>query len=205
MISIVIVEDQTILRDSLAAFINEQADMEVVRQLGCADDAPGAARATGCDLVLLDVYTEEGASGIEAARKIKQELPNTRCVIMTGMPEITLLDQARDAGVDSFVYKNVASSELLSVLRSTAEGYSIYPSARADDSGLSLLTDEEIEILRLVCESKSRREIAAELYLSEGTVKRRISEILATTGFDSIMKLAVHAVGTGLIVPKRHT
>ena len=60
----------------------------------------------------------------------------------------------------------------------------------------------EISILRLVCEAKTRKEIAAELYLSEGTVKRHISEILAKTGYDSILRLAVHAVSQGLIVPK---
>ena len=64
------------------------------------------------------------------------------------------------------------------------------------------LTDSEVEVLRLVCEAKSRREIASELFLSEGTVKRRISEILAKTGYDSIMKLAVNAVAKGYIVPR---
>ena len=69
-------------------------------------------------------------------------------------------------------------------------------------SMLEELDDEEIQILRLVCENKSRKEIANELFLSEGTVKRRISGILAKTGYDSIMKLAVHAVSDGYIVPK---
>lgn len=63
------------------------------------------------------------------------------------------------------------------------------------------LNDEEIAILRLVCETKTRKEIAEELYLSEGTVKRHISEMLAKTGYDSILKLAVHAVSSGYIVP----
>lgn len=65
------------------------------------------------------------------------------------------------------------------------------------------MTPTEINILRLVCEAKSRKEVAAELYMSESTVKRYISEILAKTGYDSILRLAVHAVSQGLIIPRR--
>ena len=142
-------------------------------------------------------------SGIVAAKRIKRDSPKTRVVIMTGMPDITFVEQARDAGVDSFVYKNVGISELLSVMRSTDSGYSTFP--KAPDSvfsGSAALTDEEIQILRLVCEAKSRKEIASELYMSEGTVKRRIGEILAKTGYDNILRLAVHAVAEGSIVPR---
>ena len=103
--------------------------------------------------------------------------------------------------MDSFVYKNVGTDELLAIIRSTMEGYSTFPLSkqRIIPDGVEL-TPVEIDILRLVCESKTR-EIAAELYLSEGTVKRRISEILAKTGYDNILRLAVHAVSNGLIVP----
>ena len=64
------------------------------------------------------------------------------------------------------------------------------------------MVNGEVDILRLVCETKTRKEIAQELFLSEGTVKRHISEILAKTGYDNILRLAVHAVSSGLIVPK---
>ena len=151
--------------------------------------------------MLMDVCTEDDASGIAAAAQIKRYLPEIRVVVMTGIPEITFIEQARAAGADSFVYKNVSTSELIAIIRSTMEGYSTFPAAQLGDETLESLDDEEIRILRLVCENKSRREIADELYLSEGTVKRRISTILAKTGYDSIMKLAVHAVSDGYIVP----
>ena len=82
------------------------------------------------------------------------------------------------------------------------DGYSTFPIPKEADLAAGGLTDDEIEVLRLVCEAKSRKEIAAELFLSEGTVKRRISEILVKTGYDSIMKLAVDAVAKGYIVPR---
>ncbi len=190
------------LRDSLACTINTQSDMEVVASLGDATAALAAVEKSGATCALLDVCTENDSSGIVAARKIKQAHPEVRVVIMTGMPEITFVQQARDAGVDSFVYKNVGTTELLGIIRPTMEGYSTFPLAQQNIfSDAAQLTDTELAILRLVCETKTRKEIAAELYLSEGTVKRHISEILAKTGYDSILRLAVHAVSTGLIIP----
>lgn len=202
MIRIVLVEDQVMLRESLAIAIDAQEDMQIVATLASAAEALDAAKANNPDLMLMDVCTEDDASGIAAAALIKREMPDVRVVVMTGIPEITFIEQAHAARADSFVYKNVSTAELLSIIRSTMEGYSTFPAAQLGDAKLEELDDEEIQILRLVCENKSRREIANELFLSEGTVKRRISGILAKTGYDSIMKLAVHAVSDGYIVPK---
>lgn len=202
-IGVLIVEDQAMLRESLVSTIDSQPDMHVVASLADAADAPGFVARGGVDLAFMDVCTENDSSGIVAAKRIKRDSPRTRVVIMTGMPDITFVEQARDAGVDSFVYKNVGISELLSVMRSTDSGYSTFPKALDSVfSGSAALTDEEIQILRLVCEAKSRKEIASELFMSEGTVKRRIGEILAKTGYDNILRLAVHAVAEGSIVPR---
>lgn len=177
--------------------------MQVARALSDAADALDVVRETNANLALLDVCTENGSSGIAAAKQIHEACPDTKIVIMTGMPEITFIEQAKLAGADSFVYKNVGTEELLGIIRSTANGYSTFPNAtQSIFSDASALNEIEISILRLVCEAKTRKEIAAELYLSEGTVKRHISEILAKTGYDSILRLAVHAVSQGLIVPK---
>ena len=202
MIEVMIVEDQAMLRESLAQTIESQEDMHVAACLADAADAPGRATETDCGLVLMDVCTEHDSNGIVAARRIKEANPAVRVVIMTGMPEITFVEQARAAGVDSFVYKNVGTAELIAVIRSTMEGYSTFPRPQSNAlSGAAALTQTEIDILRLVCETKTRKEIAQELYLSEGTVKRHISEILAKTGYDNILRLAVHAVASGLIIP----
>lgn len=202
MIRVMVVEDQTMLRDSLIAAIGEEPDMTVVAALADASGALEMAEKTRPDLVLMDVCTEGGASGIVAGRAIKRGVEGTRVVIMTGMPEVSFVRQARDAGVDSFVYKNVGTRELLAVLRSTLDGYSTFPARRKDTFfGALELTDEEIQILRLACEAKSRQEIADALFISEGTVKRRISDLLTKTGYDNLLKLAVQAVSNGYIVP----
>lgn len=203
MIKVVIVEDQTMLRDSLSFAFASQPDIEVVRALADASFTLQAVEETDANCALLDVCTENDSSGIVAARRIKEAHPEVKVVVMTGMPEITFISQAREAGVDSFVYKNMGTNELMGVVRSTMEGYSTYPHAKQSVfSDAAALTEIEVDILRLVCETKTRKEIAEELYLSEGTVKRHISEILAKTGYDNILRLAVHAVSNGLIVPK---
>lgn len=203
MIRIAIVEDQAILRESLAAAINLQNDMEIIATLSDAADAPALVERLEPDLVLMDVCTENSSSGITATREIKEAGSSAKIVIVTGMPEITFVEQAKKALADSFVYKNVGTDELLGVIRSTMAGYTTFPqTAPSIFSDAAALTEIEIEILRLVCETKTRKEIAGELYLSEGTVKRHISNILAKTGYDSILRLAVHAVASGCIIPR---
>lgn len=199
---ILIVEDQAMLRESLSLAIGSQDDMQVVGSIADARDAMTQAKRTEADMILMDVCTENDSSGIAACRKIKAQMPQVRVVIMTGMPEMTFLRQAKDAGADSFVYKNMGTQDLLNVIRSTAEGYSTFPADTNHEMDGIKLTEEEMHILRLVCEAKGRKEIAEALYMSEGTVKRRISEILAKTGYRSILKLAVHAVSNGYIVPR---
>lgn len=201
MMRVVIVEDQAMLLDSLALAIEAQEDMAVVGRLADASLALDVASRQRADLVLMDVCTQDGNSGISATRRIKEALPEVRVVVMTGVPEVTFVEQARTAGADSFVYKNVNTAELLSVMRSTMDGYITFPRPRRDaPTGIDALTETEMAILRLVCEAKSRREVAAELCLSEGTVKRHVSEILAKTGYDSILRLAVNVVADGSVV-----
>ena len=113
MISVLIVEDQAILRESLARSIADQPDMTVAAAIADASCALEVVREQRPDMILMDVCTEHDSSGIVAAGHIKEEVPECRIVIMTGMPEITFVDQAREAGVDSFVYKNVASRSCL--------------------------------------------------------------------------------------------
>ncbi len=111
MIRLMIVEDQAMLRDSLACTINTQSDMEVVASLGDAAEALRPFERSGGH-VRCSMCAPKRPSGIVAARKIKEAHPEVKVVIMTGMPEITFVEQARTAGVDSFVYKNVGTTEL---------------------------------------------------------------------------------------------
>ena len=200
MIKILIVEDQTMLRDALEHLISRQADMEVVGTVDDACKAPGLCRKLKPDLVLMDVVTENFSNGISWAGAIRIELPDIKIVIMTSLPEITFIDEARKAGAHSYIYKNSGSEHLFYVIRSTMKGIGIYPGPGEYTSFASQFTEKEIAVIRLVCQGKSRSEMVDELSVSESMLKPIITSILDKTGFDSIAKFAIYAVGRGLIV-----
>jgi len=208
MIKIIIVEDQTMLRESLEALINSQTDMETVGFTDDAACAPELCRELKPDLVLMDVVTKnypsgKSANGIIYAAEIRREMPDIKIVIMTGLPEITFAAEARKAGAHSFIDKEMGNEHLLSVIRNTMKGYSTYSLRSERPHFAASFTDREIEVIRLVCQGKSRREAAKALGMSEVRIKPIITSILDKSGFDNIMKFAIYAVSEGLIVPPK--
>ena len=200
----IIVEDQVILSDALKHRLNEEEDIEVKDTLRDASLAPDYCRKYVPDLVLMDVCTENDASGIAAAELIKKHDPDIFIVLMTGVPDITYLDRARDIGVESFVYKKMDTEELISVIRSTMKGYRTYPNEMQNPlkSDAVRLSERELEILKLFCMGKSRKEIADELGVKETTVKTLISRMLTKTDYSSMAKLVAFALANGYINPK---
>ena len=201
MKKICIVEDMALLRDALATTINAQGDMKVVATVVNADETLAVCRKFSPDLALIDVVTEGKSNGLIAAAAIRQALPDIKVVIMTSLPEITFIETARKAGAHSFVYKNSDTRYLLHVLRSTLDGKGIYPGPGDEAIAKARFADVEIEIMRLVCQGKSRSEMAATLNFSESKVKALVTGILNKTGFKNILKFSVYAVAHGFIVP----
>jgi DNA-binding NarL/FixJ family response regulator len=201
MKKIIIVEDMILLRDMIAKIINAQDDMMVAGVAAYADEAMGLCRKTDPDLALIDVVADGKAGGISAVAEIRRELPEIKIIMMTALPEITFINEAKKAGAHSFVYKNSDSDRLLYVIRSTLEGDGIYPGPGDELIARTRFSDEEIDVIRLVCQGKKRKEVASALNMSEANVKLLISGILNKTGFDSITKLSMYALARGLIVP----
>ena len=200
MIKILIVEDQILLRDSLEHVIGGQADMEIVGVTDEASKTPEICRKLKPDIVLMDVMTKNDSSGIEFTAIIRREFPNIKIVIMTALPEITFVDQARKAGAHSFMDKDMGREHLFYVIRSTMKGHGIYPGPGVHSHFSAQFTDKEIAVIRLVCQGKTRDEMSKELGISESLLGHQITSILDKSGFDSISKFAIYAVGQGLIV-----
>jgi len=202
MIKILVVEDQTILRESLEKVIGEQNDMQVA---GATDDAaktPELCRQLQPDLVLMDVVTKNNASGIAYTAQIRKEFPDVKIVVMTALPEMTFIDKARKAGAHSFVYKDSGYEHLFYVIRSTMQGNGFYPGPEGHLPLDAQFNEKELDVISMVCNGMERDEIAAKLGVSESTVGRHITSILDKTGFDSISKFAIYAVSEGLIKPE---
>jgi len=200
MVKILIVEDQTMLRESLEQVIGGQSDMEVAGTTDDAANAPELCRRLKPDLVLMDVVTKNNSSGITYTAQIRKEFPDIKVVIMTALPEITFAEEARKAGAHSFMDKGMGNDHLFHVIRNTMKGYSIYSSFSDRMPFAARFTEREIAVIRLVCRGMAREEMAAKLGVSESTIKQYITSILDKTGFDSISKFAIYAVGEGLIV-----
>jgi DNA-binding NarL/FixJ family response regulator len=201
MIKILIVEDQALLSDTLKDVINLQPDMEVVGVLDDAALAPEQCRTLQPDLVLMDVITKNNSNGITFSEQIRKEMPEIKIVVMTGLPEITFADNAKKAGIHSFMNKDSGKEHLLFVIHSTMQGNGIYPGLSESKSFAEQFTERELTVLRLICQGKSRNEIVEELAMSESVVKKHITAILDKTCFSSISKFAIYAVGKGLISP----
>jgi len=201
MVKILIVEDQVMLKESLEYLINGQDDMKVVGTAEDAAHAPELCRELQPDMVLMDVVTKNNSNGIAYTAEIHKEFPDIKIVVMTGLPDITFAEEAKKAGAHSFIDKNVENEHLFHVIRSTMKGIGIYSGHAERQTLAAQFTEKEIAVIRMVCQGMTRDEIAKKLDVSESMIKQHITSILNKTGFDSISKFAIYAVGQNLIVP----
>ena len=204
---VLLVEDQDITAKLFETFLTASGRYLVAGILKNADIAPAyCARGGGVDLVLMDVYTELGASGIEAAAAIKCDHPGIKIVIITSLPEVSYIDRAREAGVDSFWYKEAGDAALLEICDRTMAGESVYPDETPPlQLGLiksTELTGRELDILREVARGLTNNEIAERLHLSVNTVSDYVKSMLSKTGFHTRTEIAIRAREQGLVIPE---
>jgi DNA-binding NarL/FixJ family response regulator len=201
MTKILIVEDQQIVLDGLAAMIAADKDFEIVGKLTNASHVLDFLKNNEVDLVLSDIYTESGANFLDYVAPVKKEYPFMKIIVMTGLPEISFVERAKKGGADAFIYKNIPSSELLLVIRNTCGGYNTFPTEDKTEQAFGHLSKQEIAVMRLLCDGHDRAAVAKIMGLSENTVKNYTANILAKTCFTSISQLAIFAVAHGFIVP----
>lgn len=204
MVKVMIVEDQPMVRLAMEQYLASGKCYQTVASISNAAMAEAVCRKCGADLILMDICTEEDESGLAAAKKKKKALPWVKIVMITSMVEFGFLEKAKEAGADSFWYKDATPEELLAVMDRTMEGESVYPDTTPEvmvgTAKSCEFTRAEIEVLRLVVEGKSYKRIAENLEISHETVKWHISNMLRKTNFDSKTKLAVAVTQKNLII-----
>lgn len=204
MVKVMIVEDQPMVRLAMEQYLASGKCYQTVASISNAAMAEAVCRKCGADLILMDICTEEDESGLAAAKKIKKALPWVKIVMITSMVEFGFLEKAKEAGADSFWYKDATPEELLAVMDRTMEGESVYPDTTPEvmvgTAKSCEFTRAEIEVLRLFVEGKSYKRIAENLEISHETVKWHISNMLRKTNFDSKTKLAVAVTQKNLII-----
>jgi two-component system response regulator DegU len=189
-IRVLLAEDQTLLRQGLRTILELSPGFAVAGEAENGAEAVERALALRPDVVLMDVQMP-AMSGVEATARITAALPGTRVVVLTTFDYDEYVFDAMKAGAQGYILKDVPAAELLDTIRRVHAGESIVqpsvatrliaefsrrgaPQPPADES----LTERELEVLRLLAEGWSNKAIAAELVLSEGTVKNYVSTIL---------------------------
>jgi len=181
MIRIMVVDDHPLLRDGIAALLAGQPDLELVAQASNGREAIEQFRRHAPDVTLMDLQMPE-MSGIDAIVAIREASPDARVIVLTTYSGDVQVLRALKAGARAYLLKNLLHKELLTTIRSVHAGQkTMSPSVAAelaDFSGDEALTPREIEVLRLIASGLANKEIAAQLSITEETVKSRVKNIL---------------------------
>jgi two-component system response regulator DevR len=199
-IRLFLLDDHEIVRRGLIDLLSAEPDFEVVGKAGQATGAADAVLASGASVAILDGRLPDG-SGIDVCREIKSADPRIRCLILTSFDDDDAVLAAVLAGADGYLLKQVRGSSLVDGIRAVSRGASLLdPEVTArvvqrahDAPPVGSLTARETEILGLIAEGMSNREIAGTLFLAEKTVKNNVSSILAKLGMQRRTQAAVYA------------
>ncbi|MEU3227329.1 response regulator transcription factor [Streptomyces sp. NPDC006976] len=177
MIRLLLAEDQSMVREALAALLGLEPDIEVVAQVARGDEVLAAAREHGVDVALLDIEMP-GMTGIEATAQLRDALPDIKVVVVTTFGRPGYLRRAMESGADAFLVKDAPAAQLAAAVRKVLAGERVIDptlAAAALADGASPLTEREREVLRIAADGSTNAEIAAALHLSQGTVRNYLS------------------------------
>lgn len=200
-IRVFLADDHEIVRRGIAALIDAQGDMEVVGEAETAAQARARILAVRPDVAVLDVRLPDG-SGIDVCRTVKQAEPGIRCLMLTAYDDEDALRSAIIAGADGYVVKDIRASTLLDDIRSAFRGKRLIDPRiadrvtatlrePADDPRFASLGLRERQVLALIADGRTNRQIAERLGLAEKTVKNYVSSLLAKLGLERRTQAAV--------------
>lgn len=189
MIRLLLVDDQEIFRQGLGTMLSVEADLEIIGHAANGQEAVETAKRLQPDVILMDVRMPI-CDGVQATQEIHQHYPWIRILMLTTFDDDEYILQSLQVGALGYLLKRTPASEIAAAIRSVAQGYSqlgptIAPKAFSQlkpppsASNFGELSKREIEVLKRVGEGKNNQEIAQELFLSEGTVKNYVVQILS--------------------------
>lgn len=202
--NVLIVDDQILPRQYFESIVNSSENYKVAASIASAKVADVYCIKNPVDLIIMDIVMADGSNGITAAAEIKKAFPKIKILMVTSMPDAELITRAREAGVDSFWYKEVQDAPMLEVMDRTMNGESVFPD-KAPSVSLGLasssdLTAREIDVLRALACGYSNQEIADELGTSINTIRFHLGNLLSKTGFTTRTELAIAVAKSGIAV-----
>ena len=184
MIRLLLADDQALVRGALAALLDLESDLEVVAEVSRGDEVVPAAVEHRIDVALLDIEMP-GIDGIAATAVLRTALPTCRVLIVTTFGRPGYLRRAMEAGASGFVVKDTPARQLAEAVRRVHAGLRVVDPALAEESlvsGASPLTARETEVLRAARGGDTVADVAAAVFLSEGTVRNHLSAAIGKTG-----------------------
>ena len=206
-IRVLICDDHAVVREGLASFLELQDDIEIAGQAANGEEAVAKAAALKPDVVLMDLVMPK-VDGIEAIRRIRAADGGARVIVLTSYAEDAQIFPAIRAGAVGYLMKDVSPQELAKAIRMARDGESLlhpdiarrlmsevaHPTQSQRPEAFRTLTQREIDVLRLITQGRSNKEIAADLVLSEKTVKTHVSNLLGKLALADRTQAALLAV-----------
>lgn len=201
-IRVLIVDDHFMARMGLSVPINGERDMMVIAEARNAAQVLELYRQHQPDVVTMDCMMPD-KSGIEATRELLAEFPDARVLMLSGLEGEEDIFRAVDAGACGYLTKAAEREVVLSAIRQVHEGRTVFPAAVAAKLAARMLreplTERELNILRLIVQGRSNKEIVTELHMSGGLVKKEISNLLAKLGAADRTRAATLAIERGIV------
>ncbi|MGH9734865.1 MAG: response regulator [Candidatus Acidiferrales bacterium] len=202
-IGVLLVDDHHLVRRGFRRLLEDEPDISVLGEAGDGDEAIRLARRLKPRVILMDCALP-GTSGLVATKKILEELPGSAVLMLSMHSEDTLVRQALEAGASGYVLKNAVDLDLAAAIRKVAAGEEVLSPQLARAETLKgerqgALTARELEILQLIVDGKSNKEIADKLGLSVNTVSVHRANIMDALGIHKTAELVVYAIRNGLV------
>ena len=202
-IKVLLVDDHSLVRRGFRRMLEDEADIVVIGEASNGDEAVQLARELAPQVIVMDCALP-GTSGLAATRKILETDPSKAILMLSMHSEDTLVRQALDAGARGYILKNAVDLELAAAIRRVAAGEIVLDAQLAKPANLrgernAGLTARELEILQLIVNGKSNKEIADDLKLSVNTVAVHRANIMETLGIHKTAELVVYAIRNGLV------
>lgn len=202
-ITVLLVDDHSLVRRGFRRMLEDESDMEVVGEAGDGEESIKLAKKLHPQVVVMDCALP-GMNGLQATRQIIEDSPNTAVLMLSMHSESTWVRQAIEAGAKGYVLKNAMDLELGAAIRKVAAGETVFDPQVEQRSVLkgersAALTQRELEVLQMIVDGKSNKEIATALDLSANTIAVHRANIMNSLGIHKTAELVVYAIRAGLV------
>lgn len=203
MTKVLVVEDNKFTREYLENMIEKSGAFTLAGSLKDAEQVKAFCYLNDIEMILMDVQTLHGHSGLTAAETIKRERPEIKIVVVTSLVDSAVLAKAKQIGVDSLWYKDHGEEEILDVMRAAMRGERRFPD-RAPNVEVGAawsdeLSDTQKDILRLYIQGNSYAAIGKKLFIEEATVKYHMNQMIKKCGFASKQQLIAAAIDSTIV------